>query len=201
MSIKERKEREKEEMRALILNTAKDIIKTEGIDKLSIRKIAGMIDYSPAIIYHYYKDKDEIINNAMKEGYKKIVDGLSEVQLSNLKPEERLEAVIRTYIKMALENPEEYKNVQLSDSTKALGYTVSLFKGASEQKPALNILCSCIKDANKELDNSTAELMAQIIYTSSFGLIIRLIIENDIDEEQRNNLIEQYIKFIKGGML
>ncbi len=58
MSIKERKERERDERRELILNAANEIIKTEGIDNLSIRKIANKIEYSPTIIYYYFNSKE-----------------------------------------------------------------------------------------------------------------------------------------------
>ena len=62
MGTNERKEKEREIRRELILNTAQEIISSEGIDNVSIRKIANKIEYSPAIIYYYFKDKDEIIN-------------------------------------------------------------------------------------------------------------------------------------------
>ena len=61
MGIKERKEKEKERMRQLILETATDLFLTNGIDNVSIRNIAGKIEYSPATIYLYFNDKDEII--------------------------------------------------------------------------------------------------------------------------------------------
>jgi AcrR family transcriptional regulator len=60
MGILERKEREKQEMRDLILNVATEMFIEEGYDKTSIRKIADKIEYSPATIYLYFKDKDEI---------------------------------------------------------------------------------------------------------------------------------------------
>lgn len=65
-----RREREIEEMKELILSSASAIVASEGFEKLSIRKIAKSIEYSPAIIYHYFKDKEEIINILMQRGYK-----------------------------------------------------------------------------------------------------------------------------------
>ena len=48
-------------MRAEIIKAAREIIGNEGVDKVSIRKIAAKIEYSPAIIYHYFGNKEEII--------------------------------------------------------------------------------------------------------------------------------------------
>ena len=65
MTISERKEREKLELKELILLKAKELVDKEGYEALSIRKIAAAAEYSPATIYLYFKDKDE--NFAMKQ--------------------------------------------------------------------------------------------------------------------------------------
>ena len=62
MGIVERKEREKEEMRRLMLDAALTLFREKGLDAVSIRNIAEMIEYSPATIYLYYKDKSEILS-------------------------------------------------------------------------------------------------------------------------------------------
>jgi AcrR family transcriptional regulator len=202
VTINQRKEREREEMRELILNAANGIIKTEGINGLSIRKIAKLIDYSPAIIYHYFSDKDAIINHIMKEGYGKIINALASVKIPRDEPEKRLKELTRSYINVALEMSEEYKFVQLNSSPEILQFTASLFKGASNKKPALNILFQCLKDIfkDKNMDDSAIELTAQIISTATFGLIIKLIIEN-VDDFQKTKLIEQHMKCIIDGMV
>ncbi|MEZ4918282.1 MAG: TetR/AcrR family transcriptional regulator [Saprospiraceae bacterium] len=60
MGISERKEREREEMRQSILDAAHKLFCEKGYDGVSIRNIAELIEYSPATIYLYYKDKNEI---------------------------------------------------------------------------------------------------------------------------------------------
>ena len=60
MGIKERRDVEKAEMKQKIMTAAIEIIEQEGYEKLSIRKIASRIEYSPTTIYLYYKDKAEI---------------------------------------------------------------------------------------------------------------------------------------------
>jgi len=60
MGIADRKVREKESMRAAILDAALDLYLEKGIENVSIRNIAEKIEYSPATIYLHYRDKDEI---------------------------------------------------------------------------------------------------------------------------------------------
>lgn len=194
MTIEKRREREIEEMRELILSAASSIISDEGLDSLSIRKIAKKIDYSPSIIYHYFNDKEEILNNVMQRGYKKIVSAVSSVELKNSSPEERLVEMTKNYIMAALKMPDKFMAAHLSKSEEALKHTSSLFKGAAKEKPALSLLFQCLQDIykNQEIDEDTIELTAQVIAVSTLGLIMKIIIEKDIGEEQRKRLIDFY---------
>jgi AcrR family transcriptional regulator len=187
MTLKNRREREIEEMREIILTAASDIVAIEGFDKLSIRKIAKKIDYSPSIIYHYFNDKEEVLNNLMQRGYKKIITAVSSVEMVNNSPEERLIQMTKNYINAALNMPDEFMAAQLNQSKEALKHTSSLFKGASKEKPALSALFQCLQEIykDKDVDEATIELTAQMIVVSSLGLIFKLIIEKDICEEQK----------------
>jgi AcrR family transcriptional regulator len=208
MTIEKRREREREEMRELILSAASSIISDEGLDRLSIRKIAKIIDYSPSIIYHYFNDKEEIVNNIMQRGYKKIVSAVSSVELKNSSPEERLVEMTKNYIMTALKMPDKFMAAQLSNSEEALKHTSSLFKGAAKEKPALYSLFQCLQDIykNKEIDEDIIELTAQVIAVSTLGLIMKVIVEKDIGEEQRQKLIDFYsediiLRIVNGSQL
>ena len=53
MGIKERRLAEREQVKQKIFDAASDIIIADGYEKLSIRKIADRIEYSPGVIYNY----------------------------------------------------------------------------------------------------------------------------------------------------
>lgn len=202
MGIKERKEREREKQRDLILQAAEEIFAEEGLDKISIRKIANKIEYSPAIVYHYFQDKEDIINHLIASGNRKIITSLSTVQNDSEQPEKRLRVLMYKYIETALEMPDEYMAVQLSKSHAILDHTSILYKGASAKNQALAILTECLKkiyQKNDNMENDTIELIAQTIVVSSIGLIIKLIIEKEIGEEQRKDLIDFYINWMING--
>lgn len=57
---KERRQREKEEMRKMILEAGMDLVKHQGVSALTIRTLADHISYSTSIIYEYFKSKEEI---------------------------------------------------------------------------------------------------------------------------------------------
>lgn len=202
MGIKERKERERAEMRDLILHAASEIIKIEGITNLSIRKIATKIDYSPAIIYHYFHDKDDLINYLMKKSYQKIIDSLASGLISASESTQKMRDMARNYIDMALQMSDEYMTIMLSQSHRILEHISVLIEGASSKRPAIGLLCQCLKETYLDIDDDLIELTAQAIWTATFGLIIRLIIEKDlISDEQKEKLIEHHLRYITEGMI
>jgi AcrR family transcriptional regulator len=196
MAVKERRQRESDEMRRLILSAASEIVAAEGIEGLSIRKLTQRIEYSPAIIYHYFKDKGDIINNLMRQGYRDIVSVVSSAQ--SKEPGQRLEEMTRGYIAAALAMPEIYRAVLTSGSPEALSHTSALFSGARESRRAVDLLCRCLEDmaGNEKADGREVELTAQVIWTSTFGLVIRLILEKELPEAQREALITKHIKMV-----
>jgi AcrR family transcriptional regulator len=107
MGIKERKERHKEDLKRLILDSAKALFMKYGYEETSIRKIAAEIEFSPTTIYLYYKDKSDILYALHQEGFKLMTErfrGLLNVE----HPFERLKAMGRTYIQFASENSDFY---------------------------------------------------------------------------------------------
>ncbi|SOD88387.1 TetR/AcrR family transcriptional regulator [Spirosoma fluviale] len=105
MGITERKEREREEMRQLILEAALKLFLTNGFEKVSIRNIADEIEYSPATIYLYFKDKNELLFALHQRGFAKMVAEFQPLRLLN-DPFEKLVEMGRAYIRFAVENPE-----------------------------------------------------------------------------------------------
>lgn len=69
MGSKERIHRLKEQTRVNILDAAYDIVKDEGWQALSMRKIADKIEYTAPIIYEYYANKEAILLELTKKGF------------------------------------------------------------------------------------------------------------------------------------
>jgi AcrR family transcriptional regulator len=107
MGTSERKERERAEMRDAILNAATEMFLKDGFEKTSIRGIAEKIEYSVGTIYLYFKDKTELLNVLMEQGFQKMT-----IVFRNIKQEEdpmaRLRLLAHTYVNFAFENKEYY---------------------------------------------------------------------------------------------
>lgn len=95
-------------MRRRILDAAKKLFAKEGVDNVSIRRIAGAIDYSPAAIYRYFSSKREILSVLRDEGFKQFVAAQKERARTIEDPLARLRASGRGYIRFALAEPEYF---------------------------------------------------------------------------------------------
>jgi AcrR family transcriptional regulator len=108
MSIKERKEKEKKDMRALILDAARALFFEHGLAQVTIRNIALAIEYSPRTIYLYFPNKDAILHTLQEEGFQTLFHKQVETQWI---PDslDRLKAQGIAYVMFALRNPEFYR--------------------------------------------------------------------------------------------
>lgn len=107
MSIAERKAKEKEELRDLILHAAMELFVEKGIDKTTIRNIADRVSYSIGTVYVYFRDKNAILHALHTLGFRQYAERQLALQHIN-DPMERLIARGRAYIMYALENPDMY---------------------------------------------------------------------------------------------
>lgn len=107
MTIEDRKEREKRELKDLILKTAAEMFRKQGYESTSMRAIAKAIDYSPGTIYRYFKDKDELMFEISSTGFRIFYQYLSKVQ-SIKDPMERLRVLGRQYLLFAKDHPAYY---------------------------------------------------------------------------------------------
>ena len=107
MGIAERKEKQKTEIRKLILDASMKLFIEEGVESVTIRRIAEIIEYSPTTVYLYYQDKDEIFYSLHDVGFEKLQEfnrNLEGIQ----NPLVRLHKMGENYLRFGMENPEYY---------------------------------------------------------------------------------------------
>lgn len=86
MGVKERQERDREEMRRKILDVARDLFVTEGYRNVSIRKIADRLEYSPAALYSYFPSKDDLFFALAEDGFRKLFEYTNEHRILEAEP-------------------------------------------------------------------------------------------------------------------
>lgn len=172
MGILERKEREREEMRDLILKGAQKLFLENGYEKTSIRGIAEAIEYSPATIYLYYKDKNELLLALHVVGFQKLREEFSVVLLIP-DPMERLVELGNLYIKFAVENPELYDLMFVMQAPmEALACKEEMWDDGMKSFEFLQfVIQDCIKAGYFKSDRDV-EITSLTIWSYMHGLIM-----------------------------
>ena len=108
MSIKERKQREKESRQQLILDAAQQLFVEQGFEKVSMRNIAEATNYSATAVYHYFTDKNELLYALQNRAFERLAQQAEPVgQIAS--PVERLRALGHIYLQFATEHQELFE--------------------------------------------------------------------------------------------
>lgn len=108
MGTKERRERERAETREKILDAAREMFATRGVEATTMRAIAERIEYTPTAIYHHFKDKDELILEICHADFARLGRQFSSMERID-DPIERLRRIGRAYVEFAIAFPHHYR--------------------------------------------------------------------------------------------
>lgn len=205
MGIVERKEREREEMRKLILDAARKLFLENGFEKVSIRNIADEIEYSPATIYLYYKDKNELFFALHQTAFTKMIEEFAPIEAIE-QPIDKLIEMGRLYLRFAFENPELYDLMFIMTAPiDALECREDIWDDGGRAFGILQqIVQACIDTGT--IKHQDAEQAALLIWSSVHGLAALRLRKrlNMFGEERVKALVDEtfnlFLNTIKKGL-
>ncbi len=109
MGTRERKEREVETRRRLILATAKDLFIKKSFSGVTLDDIASAIEISKGTIYNHFGSKEEIYAWILLEHLSILLSYLKEAAKTGRDTSERLRNAAKAYIRFYRENREYFK--------------------------------------------------------------------------------------------
>jgi AcrR family transcriptional regulator len=103
--IAERREEEKERRRAEILDAAEALYAQKGWDALTVDQVARSARLSRALVYVYFRDKDELLFAIGERAMRLLRDRFIEAAASHTLGLDKVEAIGRAYMGYAYEFP------------------------------------------------------------------------------------------------
>lgn len=185
---RDRREKEKIELTEKIQQSAIQIIVKEGFDKLSMRKIALDIQYSPTTIYSYFDNKEAIIRSIASDIYNQIIKNVQTSYRSNKDKSEYeiLEAIIRTFISTMLKEPQTIQAVLQS--------SYNMFEEGEadpRHKELDDFLMECSK---KGILKRTSEDTKLLLIVNILGFVSFVSNRDTIKTIKREQLINDFIQ-------
>ncbi|HLW58366.1 MAG TPA: TetR/AcrR family transcriptional regulator [bacterium] len=109
MGIKERRDRERLEMRHAILDAARGIAAREGWQAVTIRRVAEKIEYTPPTIYEYFENKEALLAEVSREAFRLLLDALRRARDAHGDPDGAFRAMGDAYWEFVWKHPELYQ--------------------------------------------------------------------------------------------
>ena len=192
MGVKERRAREKEQLRRQILSAARELFVNEGYENVSMRKIADKIEYSPTTIYLYFKDKADLLDSVCKETLLNLLNTLERLNRDKSDPVETLRKSGRAYVEFGLKYPQDYKLtfVIRPQFQKGLG----LQEGSVGEK-VFNYLRATVSECTRRklFRQADVETTGQVLWAAVHGVTLLLIDFPDFPWTEKDKLIDMVI--------
>jgi len=197
MGVKERKDRQKTEMKEAILSAALGLFSDEGYDNVTMRKIAEEIEYSVGTIYLYFKDRDEIFFELHKLGFEEFFKRQLTVQ--DVKdPLQRLTEHSLSYIQFAIDQPQYYDLMFISHIPTKTIKVQQNWKSGHRTYNLLKLNISQAKEAgyfkNVDVEVATFSLWSFVHGISSLFVRDRMMM---IPQEAVRPLVTGALKFLE----
>ena len=103
-----RRTRQREEARRAILDATEAILLEDGIEQFSIRKLATRCGYTAPTIYHYFRDKDGLIDALLEERFSRLLQRVRRVSIGP-DPVANMREYGRAFLRFAASNPTFYR--------------------------------------------------------------------------------------------
>jgi AcrR family transcriptional regulator len=204
MGVKERQERDREEMRGKILDAARELFVTEGYRNVSIRKVAERLEYSPAALYSYFPSKDDLFFALAEEGFRKLFDFTNEQRVFEGDPLEGVREGFLRYYQFSRLHREYFELMFVDRTVPRIGRDWERFAFVPQM---INEVCGLIQravDAGAFPEGTDPEVAFHILWAAMHGpataaLCERLAPEEDPDALARDTL-EAVITGLRAGI-
>ena len=103
-----RRSRNREEARRAILDATEAILVEDGVELFSIRKLATRCGYTAPTIYHYFRDKDGLIDALLEERFSRLLQRVRRVSIGP-DPVANMREYGRAFLRFAASNPTFYR--------------------------------------------------------------------------------------------
>ena len=182
MASVDRRERERLETRAKIMDAARELFGREGYEAVSMRRIADAIEYSPTAIYVHFRDKQDLFYQICHVDFAALAQGVAELQ-KVADPIERIRRMGHAYIRFGVSHPNHYRLMfmtpvslprELADTDPDRGDidrdSYALLKQSCQQ---------AIDQGRLRPEYQNADLVAQMFWSAVHGVASLHIVKSD----------------------
>jgi AcrR family transcriptional regulator len=155
----------------MILDAAHDLFAREGYDRVTMRRIAEAIEYSPTTIYNHFEDKDDLVQSLCEEDFARLLGAL-QAKEAPADPVEQIRQLGLAYARFGVDHPNHYRFMFM---TPAKFEHLHELSGSGQQ--AFGLVRSAVERAiaSGSFRPGDATALAQVLWASLHGVVALLI--------------------------
>lgn len=190
--IEERRERQRQEARRTILDATEALMLEANGSEFSIRKLGEKSGYSAPTVYHYFGDKDGLIDALLEDRVGRLAEQLEQAEPAS-DPRARLRAMLLAYFEFSVTNP----------AFTRLMWTLSR-KGESRMPPAMARVRRSVEESLARFGESRppgqfdTSAAGRVLWALVYGLVSLQLTQPELDQDE--DLAERAIDALFLGM-
>ena len=189
-----RNQHSREELQGLAIQAVRDLVSENGLEKLSVRKVADRIGYTAGMLYHVFSNLDDLILQANADTLSQLLEAMTDT--ADRSAREQLHHMAAVYVAMAREQTPLWKMVFMHQMQNAaavpawyLERTAALFAQVESTMAQL---------AGKQTPEQI-HLAARTLWGSVHGIAVlaaddKLVVAGDVNEQAMiESLLQHYL--------
>jgi len=110
VSTKDKRSKASARLKRRIQSAALRVLAEQGYSRVSMRKIAARIGYSPTTIYRHFRNKEELLRTIAADTYAELTASFDKARArGGADPLDTLKALVREYVIFCAERPDMYR--------------------------------------------------------------------------------------------
>jgi AcrR family transcriptional regulator len=146
-----------------IIDVSRAIIEDEGVEQLTIRRIAETINRTQPAVYQHFSSKDAILEAVVTDGFTALAERLKRATRGG---KTSLTAIANAYVRFGLERPRLYNVMFVGPPA------ITFAAGAATPMPAhtaFNIMAAAVAESG--VTPAQTEAVTEIVWASLHGLV------------------------------
>lgn len=205
MGIKERKQRELEKRKHLIIETATSLFASKGFHNVTLDDIAKRIEFSKGTIYSHFKSKEEICAVILLDRLKNLLNTLKEVSNSCQSTSEGIRKCLDAYILFYTNHREYFQLLFFIDIfSNRFRIPEELLKKIQQKKIAcLSELQNVLKkgDKSQEMAKHYSFRSVALVLWGMINGLIHLTESRQIKSSDLDLLIDVAFRIVQKGLM
>jgi AcrR family transcriptional regulator len=184
--------------RLIVVEATRDLIVADGLEAVSLRRLAARLGVTAPALYAYVADKHDLLRAVAEGEFERLIATMETIDEPD--PVQRLRRLSRAYIDVALREPELFRTMFLFPPDLAVAGATGeeLPLATTSFQLALDAVTEAIESGTlRALDPTVAALT---LWTATHGAATVLLLGFPFDDVTRDLLIDSVLDTVLAGL-